>query len=89
MRSWVGASSSFDWHEKGKGSRAAFARSSSFRHGHRAFFVYGFAKSGRANIRPDELRGFRSLATIMLTMTDAALTAALRNGTIKEIRCDG
>jgi hypothetical protein len=29
---------------------------------HRAFFVYGFAKGARSNIRDDELAAFRRLA---------------------------
>ena len=33
-----------------------------FRKGELAFFIYGFAKSGRDNLRPDELATFRMLA---------------------------
>ena len=33
-----------------------------FRRGDRAFFVHGFAKSARENLRRDELEAFRLLA---------------------------
>ena len=60
-----------------------------FRRGARAFFVYGFAKSERDNIRPDELRAFRRLADEMLPLGDGALAAAVGNGTLVEIDCHG
>ena len=53
-----------------------------------AFFVYGFAKSSRENLRRNELEVFRKLADEMLALTGAGLTAALANGTIIEVRCD-
>ena len=59
-----------------------------FRFGERLFFVYGFAKSGRDNLRRDELRPFRLLAEEMLGMDEAGLRAALANGTISEVECD-
>lgn len=60
-----------------------------YRRGERVFFVYGFAKSGRDNIRKDELKAFRKLADEMLALDDKALAASIKNGTITEIRCDG
>ncbi|MGQ0665039.1 MAG: type II toxin-antitoxin system RelE/ParE family toxin [Pseudomonadota bacterium] len=53
------------------------------------FFVYGFAKSHRENIRADELKAFRKLAASMLGLDDAALAAAVKNGTLREIECRG
>ena len=44
---------------------------------------------GRDNIRRDELKAFRLLAEEMLGMDDAGLRAALSNGTIMEVACDG
>ena len=40
------------------------------------------AKSGRANLRRDEMKAFRALADEMLAMDEAGLEAALANGTI-------
>ena len=60
-----------------------------FHRGEHCFFVYGFAKSGRDNLRPDELKVFRLLANEMLAMDEGGLRAAVANGTIMEVTCDG
>ena len=60
-----------------------------FRRGELAFFVYGFAKSSRTSRRRDELEAFRMLADEMLTLDRAGLKAAMANGTIVEVNCDG
>ena len=59
-----------------------------FRSGAKAFFVYGFPKSARGNIRADELKGFKELADQMLGYDDAALGKALKSGAIVEVQCD-
>lgn len=74
---------------KGQGKSGGFRSIVLFRRRDRAFFVYGFAKSGRDNIRKDELRAFRRLADEMLGLNDTALQAAMTNGTITEVICDG
>ena len=51
----------------------------------RAFFVYGFAKSGRANIAQDEIREFKKLAKILFSMTDDQLEIMLQNGDFDEL----
>jgi hypothetical protein len=56
-----------------------------FRSGERAFFVHGFAKSDVGNIRDDELAAFRMLASDMLAYEDAAIAAAVGNGTLVEV----
>ena len=73
---------------KGKGRSGGFRTIVLFRRGERSFFVYGFAKSGRANLRRDELKAFRLLADAMLGMDEAGLEAALSNDTITEVVCD-
>jgi hypothetical protein len=74
---------------EGQGKSGGFRSILLFRRGSKAFFVYGFAKSDRDNIRRDELKAFRKLAGEMLTLDDKALAAAMRNGTIMEIECHG
>lgn len=59
-----------------------------FRPGDKAFFVYGFSKSARGNIRKDELKGFKELADLVLGYDKAALTKALKSGAIVEVKCD-
>ena len=71
---------------KGEGKSGGFRSVILFRSGDKAFFVYGFAKSDRDNIRRNELQAFRKLADEMLGLDDRALAAAKRNGTIMEIR---
>ncbi len=60
-----------------------------FQKGELAFFVYGFAKSDRQNLRRDELEAFRLLADEMLKLDELGLHAALTNGTIIEVTNDG
>lgn len=74
---------------QGQGKSGGFRAVVLFRQGQRAFFVYGFAKNERDNIKRDELMAFRKLAKTMLVLDDAALAAAAKNGTITEITCDG
>ncbi|MFZ1148664.1 MAG: type II toxin-antitoxin system RelE/ParE family toxin [Xanthobacteraceae bacterium] len=74
---------------EGQGKSGGFRSIVLFRRGSKAFFVYGFAKSDRDNIRRDELKAFRKLASEMLALDDRALVAAMRNGTIMEIECHG
>ncbi|HYD07853.1 MAG TPA: type II toxin-antitoxin system RelE/ParE family toxin [Reyranella sp.] len=74
---------------RGQGKSGGFRSIVLFRRHATAFFVYGFAKSGRDNIDRQELRAFRLLATEMLAMDEKALAAALKNGTIMEIESNG
>ena len=59
-----------------------------FRSGGHAFFVFGFAKSARGNIRKDELKGFKELANVMLGYDKVALANAVKSGAIGEVQCD-
>ena len=74
---------------RGQGRSGGFRAIVLFRRGERAFFVYGFAKNDRENLRRDELKAFRMLAGEMLELDGAGLGAALANGTIIEVSGDG
>jgi hypothetical protein len=52
-----------------------------------AIFVFGFAKSERANIGPDELRAWRVIAKQLLT-TPAAVRDAIEEGKLIEVLCE-
>jgi hypothetical protein len=54
----------------------------------RAFFVHGFAKNERDNIRADELVALRKLASELLACDDSAIARAITNGTLMEVICD-
>ena len=73
---------------KGQGRSGGYRSIVLFRRAEKAFFVYGFAKSDQDNIRPNELKAFRKLASEMLALDDKALTAAMENGTIAEVICN-
>ena len=74
---------------KGGGRSGGFRSIVLFRRGELTFFVYGFAKSDRENLRRDELEAFRTLADEMLKLDKVGLQAALVNGTIIEVDYDG
>ncbi len=73
----------------GQGRSRGFRTIILFRRTDKAFFTYGFAKSDRADISRNELKAFRKLAEILLSLEDDALTAAVKNGTITEIMSHG
>ena len=62
----------------GQGRSGGFRAIVLFRRGARAFFVYGFAKSDRENLRRDELKAFRLLAGEMLELNEASYDVHLR-----------
>ena len=70
---------------KGGGRSGGFRM---FRRGDLAFFVYGFAKSDRGDLRRDELETFRRLADEYLALDRAGLAAAVAVGAIVEVKCD-
>jgi hypothetical protein len=70
---------------EGGGKSGGFRVIILFRLGARAFFVHGFAKSDRDNIREDELAAFKMLALEMLAYDDVALSAAVTTGVLVEV----
>ncbi len=52
----------------------------------RWFFIYGFNKNERANIRQDELKVFQEVAKELLAFDDRQLSTALAVGEILEVR---
>ena len=73
---------------KGAGKSGGFRALILLRAGERAFFVHGFAKSDRDNIRNDELAALRKLAGELLNYDEAALANALAAGVLMEVTCD-
>ena len=62
---------------KGQGRSGGFRAIVVFRRGERAFFVHGFAKSDRENLRRNELGALRALANEMLGLDGLGLDAML------------
>jgi hypothetical protein len=59
-----------------------------FRRGSRAFFVYGFAKSRRANVDGAELEQFRAAAKHVLALTEKQLAELLKRGDFIEVESE-
>jgi hypothetical protein len=70
---------------KSKGFRAIIL----YRKEDKAFFVYGFAKSDRSNIRDDEEKQFKRMAKHVLALSDSQLNALIRNDQLEEVDNDG
>ena len=73
---------------KGGGRSGGFRTIVVFRRGALAFFVHGFAKSDREDLRRKELSGLRSLANEYLALDAAGLSAGQAVGAIIEVECD-
>lgn len=56
-----------------------------FRKEEKAFFVYGFPKSERGNIRPDETAEFKKLAKFYLALSEEQIEIMLKNEDITEV----
>ena len=71
----------------GQGRSGSYRTVVLFRRAERAFFVYGYAKNDIADIAPDDLKGFRRLAALMLVLDDTDLARVLATGTLTELDC--
>jgi hypothetical protein len=69
----------------GRGKRGSTRTLVAFRHGDKAFFVYGFAKNERANINDKELRALKMLAKELLNYPAESLAKAIKAGELIEI----
>lgn len=69
----------------GEGKSGGYRSILLFRKGDLAFFVYGFAKSDRENIEPDELAGFKKLAKAYLALSEKQIEAMLKDECLQEI----
>jgi hypothetical protein len=70
---------------QGGGKSGGFRALILLKAGERAFFVHGFAKSDRDNIRNDELAALKRLAAELLNYDNAALAKAIAAGVLTEV----
>ncbi|HUS06565.1 MAG TPA: type II toxin-antitoxin system RelE/ParE family toxin [Bryobacteraceae bacterium] len=56
------------------------------RRGAKAFFMYGFSKSQRANIEDDEEEQFKEAAKHVLALTEEQLAELLKRGDFMEVK---
>lgn len=57
-----------------------------FKIANRAFFMYGFAKNERSNIRPKELKALKAMAKELLSYDAKELTRAVKTGGLIEAK---
>ena len=72
----------------GQGRSGGFRTMLVYRTHSRSVFVYGFAKSDRGNVGPDELVFWRKVAAAYLAMTDEAIETAVTSDELMEVYCD-
>jgi hypothetical protein len=70
----------------GQGKSKGYRTIVLFRRGARAFFVYGFAKSHRANIDDEEKKQFKEAAKDVLALTEKQLSELLQRGDFVEVK---
>jgi len=58
------------------------------RRGKKAFFVYGFSKSQRANIDDDEEHQFKEAAQHILALTEKQLAELVKRGDFTEVKAN-
>ena len=58
------------------------------RRGEKAFFVYGFSKSQRANIDHDEEHQFKDAAKHVLALTEKQLAELVKRGDFMEVKAN-
>lgn len=69
----------------GRGKRGGARTLIAFRRGASAFFIYGYPKNERTNIRDDELRALRLLAGQLLGYNAQELAQAIESGELIEV----
>ena len=72
----------------GRGKRSGLRTLLAFRMGERAFFVFGFAKSERANVSDKELVVLKLLGAQLLGYDVRTLAQALRAGELHGVESD-
>jgi hypothetical protein len=72
----------------GQGRATGYRTIVLFRRGMRAFFVYGFAKSRRANIDAAEEEQFKAAAKHVLALTEKQLAELLKRGDFVEVESE-
>ena len=88
MLIWAGACSKSAWHCRERGKSGSVRTLLAFKHSHHVFFVYGFAKSARANISDAELKALRRLADELLSYADTRIDTALGAKELIEVVTD-
>ena len=71
----------------GQGKRGGYRTVIAYRVRDRAVFLFGFAKSAKADLKPDELAELVEVGATWLRADDDAIEAAIADGRLKEVDC--
>jgi hypothetical protein len=69
----------------GRGRSGGHRTIIAYRRAERAFFIYGFAKSARANIGSDELKTAREIGAALMATPEAVIFQKIADGELEEI----
>ena len=69
----------------GQGRSGGYRMLVAYRTGHRAVFLYGFAKRERENIEADELLTLREIGAAWLAADPRSITQAIKEGALQEV----
>ncbi len=72
----------------GKGPSGGYRAIVAYRRGDRAIFVFGFAKSDRETLGPDELQSAREIGAIWLSANAKRIARGVHEGELEEILDD-
>lgn len=72
----------------GRGRSGGYRTIIAYRHGNRAVFLYGFAKSSQANISSSDLRDLADYGALILDLNEAGIEAMLEDDELKEVEDD-
>jgi hypothetical protein len=70
----------------GQGQSGGYRTIIIYRSERRAIFVFGFAKSSMANLEPDQLEGYRKLASIYLAKSEKEMDGYVAEGALSEVK---
>lgn len=72
----------------GRGKSGGYRTIIIYRSERRAIFVFGFAKSSMANLEPEELEGYRKLASLYLAESEKDMDGYVAEGALSEVKGD-
>jgi hypothetical protein len=72
----------------GQGRSGGYRMLLAYRDGHRAVFLYGFAKSERENIEDDELQTLREIGAAWLAADAPRVARAIKENALQEVHDD-
>lgn len=70
---------------EGQGRSGGYRTLIAYRSQKRSFFIYGFAKNQRDNIKDEELETFKELGKVWLEASEQRIKKSLEEGLLKEV----